>query len=160
MDHDLIESPAPEDIAHTWSPTVSASPSERPMALTDEEPPAAMNTRVRTTPSTRKRALAGMAALAIGAATLASGGTAVVLLASGALNRPAVTVVAADTPASVAKFVTPGASASGGTGGSSNGASALSSDRVVSAAAMVSPAGVTIVTSSSAGTTGSGQNQN
>jgi serine protease Do len=119
-----------------------------------------MNTRVRTTPSTRKRALAGMAALAIGAATLASGGTAVVLLASGALNRPAVTVVAADTPASVAKFVTPGASASGGTGGSSNGASALSSDRVVSAAAMVSPAVVTIVTSSSAGSSGSGQNQN
>ena len=164
MDHDLIESPAPEDIAHTWSSTVSASPSasafERPTALADEEPPAAMTTRVRTTPSTRKRALAGMAALAIGAATLASGGTAVVLLASGALNRPAVTVVAADTPASVAKFVTPGASASGGTGGSSNGASALSSDRVVSAAAMVSPAVVTIVTSSSAGTTGPGQNQN
>lgn len=160
MDHDLIESPAPEDIAHSWSPTVSASAFERPTALTDEEPPAAMNTRVRTTPSTRKRALAGMAALAIGAATLASGGTAVVLLASGALNRPAVTVVAADTPASVAKFVTPGAPASGGTGGSSNGASALSSDRVVSAAAMVSPAVVTIVTSSSAGTTGPGQNQN
>jgi hypothetical protein len=158
MDHDLIESPAPEDIAHTWSPTVSASASpsafERPMALTDEEPPAAMNTRVRTTPSTRKRALAGMAALAIGAATLASGGTAVVLLASGALNRPAVTVVAADTPASVAKFVTPGASASGGTGGSSNGASALSSDRVVSAAAMVSPAVVTIITSSATGSSG------
>jgi len=164
MDHDLIESPAPEDIAHTWSPTVSASPSasafERPTALTDEEPPAAMNTRVRTTPSTRKRALAGMAALAICAATLASGGTAVVLLASGALNRPAVTVVAADTPASVAKFVTPGAPASGGTGGSSNGASAPSNGSVVSAAARVSPAVVTIVTSSSAGTTGPGQNQN
>src|SRR5450759_3175350 len=113
MDHDLIGSPAPEDSTHTWSPAVSASPaasaSERPMALTDEEPPAAMTTRVRTTPSTRKRALAGMAALAIGAATLASGGTAVVLLASGALNRPAVTVVAADTPASVAQVATPGA---------------------------------------------------
>src|SRR5674476_824103 len=164
MDHDLIESPAPEDIAHTWSPTVSASPSasafESPTALTDEEPPAAMNTRVRTTPSTRKRALAGMAALAICAATLASGGTALALLASGALNRPAITVAAADTPASVAKFVTPGASASGGTGGSSNGASAPSNGSVVSAAARVSPAVVTIITSSATGSSGSGQNQN
>jgi len=97
-----------------------------------------------------------MAALAIAAATLASGGTAAALFASGALDRPAVTVVTADTPASVAKFVAPDASAPGGT---FNEASAPSSDRVVSAAAMVSPAVVTIVVSSTAGTTGPGPNQ-
>ena len=101
-----------------------------------------------------------MAAVAIAAATLASGGTAVALVASGALDRPAVTIVASDTPASVANFVTPGASAAGGAGGSSNAASAPSSNSVVSAAAMVSPAVVTIVTSSTAGTTGTGQDQN
>ena len=150
MDHDLIESPAPGDIAPSWSPTESASPPASPSPSTSE----------RQTSSTRKRAVAGMAAVAIAAATLASGGTAIALVASGALDRPAVTLVASDTPASVANFVTPGASATGGTGGPSNAASAPSSNSVVSAAAMVSPAVVTIVTSSTAGTTGTGQDQN
>ena len=168
MDHNPTESSTPgafsppEDTAPAWRPSVPDAPSasDRPAASMDAEPPVAMDSRAPAPRSTRRRAVAGMAALAIAAAALASGGTALVLLASGALNRPAITVAAADTPASVAKFVTPGAPASGGTGGSSNGASALSSDRVVSAAAMVSPAVVTIVTSSSAGTTGPGQNQN
>ena len=151
MDHDLIESPAPEDIAPNWSPTESAPPS--PSASATSAAPG------RQTASTRRRAVAGMAAVAIAAATLASGGTTLALVASGALNRPAVTFVASGTPASVANFVTPGASAAGDAGGSSNGASAPSNDSVVSAAARVSPAVVTIVTSSAAGATGTGQNQ-
>ena len=168
MDHNPTESSTPgafsppEDTAPAWRPSVPDAPSasDRPAASMDAEPPVAMDSRAPAPRSTRRRAVAGMAALAITAAALASGGTAVVLLASGALNRPAVTVVAADTPASVAKFVTPGASASGGTGGSSNGASALSSYSVVSVAARVSPAVVTIITSSATDSSGSGQNQN
>ena len=162
MDHDHTESPSPGDIAPTWSPATPSSPSVpgRPTSSTEAGPSTAEDTRERTTPPTRKRAVAGMAALVIAAATLASGGTAAALLASGALDRPAVTVAAGGTPASVATYVAPGAAAAGGTGGSSNGASAPSSNNVVSAAALVSPAVVTIVTSRPAGTAGTGQNQN
>ncbi len=108
----------------------------------------------------RKRAVAGMAALALVAATLASGGTTLALVASGALDRTAVTVVSAGTPASVANFVAPGSSAPGGAGGSSNGAAAPSDGSVVSAAAKVSPAVVTIITSSSAGSGAGGVGSN
>jgi serine protease Do len=101
-----------------------------------------------------------MAALAIVAAALASGGTTLALVASGALVRPAVTVVSANAPADVVSYVTPASSGTSATGGSSNSAAAQTSGSVVSAAAQVSPAVVTIITSSAAGSTGSGQTQN
>jgi serine protease Do len=110
--------------------------------------------------ATRRRAFAGMAALAIVAAALASGGTTLALVASGALVRPAVTVVSANAPADVVSYVTPASSGTSATGGSSNSAAAQTSGSVVSAAAQVSPAVVTIITSSAAGSTGSGQTQN
>jgi serine protease Do len=100
-----------------------------------------------------------MAALAIVAAALASGGTTLALVASGALVRPAVTVVSANAPADVVSYVTPASSGTSGTDGSSS-AAAQASGSVVSAAARVSPAVVTIITSSAAGSTGSGQTQN
>jgi serine protease Do len=109
--------------------------------------------------ATRKRAFAGMAALAIAAAALASGGTTLAFIATGALDRPAVSVVSTDTPARVADFVPSSTAPSAGTGGSPGAAAAPSSTSVVSAAARVSPAVVTIITSSSAGSTGSGQSQ-
>jgi serine protease Do len=101
-----------------------------------------------------------MAALAIVAAALASGGTTLALVASGALVRPAVTVVSANAPADVVSYVTPASSGTSGTDGSSSSAAVQASGSVVSAAARVSPAVVTIITSSAAGSTGSGQTQN
>ena len=101
-----------------------------------------------------------MAAVAIAAAALASGGTTLALVASGALVRPPVTVVSAGTPADVVSYLAPASSGTGGSDGSSNTAATQASGSVVSAAARVSPAVVTIITSSAAGSTGSGQLQN
>ncbi len=156
MDDTRFEFSTPEDTPPTWSPSTSESPSsaERSAASIAAERSAAMDTRAPAPRATRKRAVAGMAALALVAATLASGGTTLALIASGVLDRSAVTVVTAGTPASVANFVTPGSSAPDGAGGASTGSAALPNGSVVSAAARVSPAVVTIITSSSAGSGG------
>jgi serine protease Do len=156
MDHNMTEFSAPEDAQPTWVQSTPESQAlfERPTASMSGELQAAPGTQVSTPRATRKRAVAGMAALALVAATLASGGTTLALVASGALDRPAVTVVTAGTPASVANFVAPSSSAPGGAGSSSNGAAAASNGSVVSAAARVSPAVVTIITSTSAGSGG------
>jgi S1-C subfamily serine protease len=159
MDHNVAEFAAPEDFGPTWSPSPPDSPSVagRPTASRDDEPPTATETRAPGAQATRKRAVAGMAALALVAATLASGGTTLALVASGARDRSAVTVVAAGTSASVANFVTPASSAPGGAGGASSGAAAPANGSIVSAAAKVSPAVVTIITSSTAGSSGGTQ---
>ena len=68
--------------------------------------------------------------------------------------------MSANAPADVVSYVTPASSGTSATGGSSNSAAAQTSGSVVSAAAQVSPAVVTIITSSAAGSTGSGQIQN
>ncbi len=101
--------------------------------------------------------MAGMAAVAIAAAALASGGTTLALVASGTLVRPAVTVVSNDTPANPVSFVSPAASGPSGTSASASAAIAPTDSSVVAAAAKASPAVVTIITS---GTAGSGQLQN
>ena len=156
MDHDPFESPTQGHDAPSVDPATSTAPFGRPTPSIADEPPVTWDARPRSTGSRRGRAVAGMAALAIGAAALASGGTAFAFIASGALDKPAVTILADGTPTSVTKFVTSGSSAPGGSGGSSN-AAASSSDAVVLAAARVSPAVVTIITSSAAGAGGSGQ---
>ena len=177
MDTDFIDS-SPGAISSNASPTgleSPAGPASEPASPFGEPEPAPPAGQIPpSAKTTRKRAVAGMAALAIAAAALASGGTTLALLATGALNRPAIAVVATDTPARVANFVpataAPSNAASGtsnaapapssGTSGTSNAAPAPSSGRVVLAAAKVSPAVVTIITSSAGGSAGSGLNQN
>ena len=172
MDHDFDVSPAPGEDAPTSLSTPAPVPSPgpaRPLDYVAPEPwearePGTVVSRTAAAPPTRRRAVAGMAALVIAAAALASGGTTLALVASGALDKPAVTIVAANAPANATEFVPSSSPAAGsaatGTGGSTNGAAAPSGDIVVAAAAKVSPAVVTIITSSAAGTTGSGQLQN
>ena len=161
MDDNLTQFSPPEEGTPGWepaAPSVAAAP-DRPMEAAASEPRTANSGGAPAPRATRRRAIAGMAALAIVAAALASGGTTLALVASGALVRPAVTVVSANAPADVVSYVTPASSGTSGTDGSSS-AAAQASGSVVSAAARVSPAVVTIITSSAAGSTGSGQTQN
>ena len=161
MDDNLTQFSPPEESTAGWepaAPSVAAAP-DRPMEAAASEPRTANSGGAPAPRATRRRAIAGMAALAIVAAALASGGTTLALVASGALVRPAVTVVSANAPAAVVSYVTPASSGTSGTDGSSS-AAAQASGSVVSAAARVSPAVVTIITSSAAGSTGSGQTQN
>ena len=136
MDTDRFDSSVPGAVP-PWIPVPSGSPS--------------------TSTAERGTTVAGMAALAIAAAAFASGGTTLAFIASGALDRPVTPVVTTDTPATVANFVPSSSAPAGGTGGSSTTAAAPANGSVVSAAARVSPAVVTIITSSSAGSAGSGQ---
>ena len=162
MDDNLTQFSQPEEGTPTWEPAApsAAAAPDRPMEAAASEPRIANGGGAPTPRATRRRAVAGMAALAIVAAALASGGTTLALVASGALVRPAVTVVSANAPADVVSYLTPASSGTSGTDGSSNSAAAQTSGSVVSAAARVSPAVVTIITSSAAGSTGSGQVQN
>jgi serine protease Do len=162
MDDNLTQFSQPEKGTPTWEPAApsAAAAPDRPMEAAASEPRIANGGGAPTPRATRRRAVAGMAALAIVAAALASGGTTLALVASGALVRPAVTVVSANAPADVVSYVTPASSGASGADGSSNSAAAQTSGSVVSAAARVSPAVVTIITSSAAGSTGSGQTQN
>ena len=162
MDDNLTQFSPPEESTAGWEPAAPsvAAASDRPMDAAASEPRITNGGGTPAPRATRRRAFAGMAALAIVAAALASGGTTLALVASGALVRPAVTVVSANAPADVVSYVTPASSGTSATGGSSNSAAAQTSGSVVSAAAQVSPAVVTIVTSSAAGSTGSGQTQN
>jgi serine protease Do len=103
--------------------------------------------------------MAGMALAMVGAAALASGGTVAALAAAGVLDHQSITVVAGEAEARVANVVTPGA---GSSGSSPMTAFTGTNDTVVAAAARVSPAVVTIVSSSATGATGSssqGQSQ-
>ena len=162
MDDNLTQFSQPEEGTPTWEPAApsAAAAPDRPMEAAASEPRIANGGGAPAPRATRRRAVAGMAALAIVAAALASGGTTLALVASGALVRPAVTVVSANAPADVVSYVTPASSGASGADGSSNSAAAQTSGSVVSAAARVSPAVVTIITSSAAGSTGSGQTQN
>jgi serine protease Do len=162
MDDNLTQFSQPEKGTPTWEPAApsAAAAPDRPMEAAASEPRIANGGGAPTPRATRRRAVAGMAALAIVAAALASGGTTLALVASGALVRPAVTVVSANAPADVVSYVTPASSGASGADGASNSAAAQTSGSVVSAAARVSPAVVTIITSSAAGSTGSGQVQN
>jgi len=162
MDDNLTQFSPPEESTAGWEPAAPsvAAASDRPMDAAASEPRITNGGGTPAPRATRRRAFAGMAALAIVAAALASGGTTLALVASGALVRPAVTVVSANAPADVVSYVTPASSGTSATGGSSNSAAAQTSGSVVSAAAQVSPAVVTIITSSAAGSTGSGQTQN
>ena len=162
MDDNLTQFSPPEESTPGWEPAAPsvAAASDRPMDAAASEPRITNGGGTPAPRATRRRAFAGMAALAIVAAALASGGTTLALVASGALVRPAVTVVSANAPADVVSYVTPASSGTSATGGSSNSAAAQTSGSVVSAAAQVSPAVVTIITSSAAGSTGSGQTQN
>ena len=162
MDDNLTQFSPPEESTAGWEPAAPsvAAASDRPMDAAAGEPRITNGGGTPAPRATRRRAFAGMAALAIVAAALASGGTTLALVASGALVRPAVTVVSANAPADVVSYVTPASSGTSATGGSSNSAAAQTSGSVVSAAAQVSPAVVTIITSSAAGSTGSGQTQN
>ena len=154
---------APGAVPPAWTPagheSVTAPALEGEATFAEPEPPSPAATMPSAARATRKRAVAGMAALAIAAAALASGGTTLAFIATGALGRPVVSVVTTDTPARVANFVPSSSAPSDGTGGSSGVAAAPSTSSVVSAAARVGPAVVTIITSSSAGSSGSGQNQ-
>ena len=162
MDDQITPFSPPEEGTPTWEPAApsAAAASDHPMEAAASEPRTANSGGAPAPRATRRRAIAGMAALAIVAAALASGGTTLALVASGALVRPAVTVVSANAPADVVSYVTPASSGTSGTDGSSSSAAAQASGSVVSAAARVSPAVVTIITSSAAGSTGSGQTQN
>ena len=102
-------------------------------------------------PAPRRRGIGTMAIAIIGVAALASGGTVAALTSAGAFNNQTVTVVA-DPQARNASVVTPVAGASNG---SPVTAFAGTNEAVVAAAGRVSPAVVTIVSSSSTGSAGS-----
>ncbi len=163
MDTDRFDSSVPGAVP-PWIPVLPGSPSvstdDRATTFAEPESPAPIGPTPRPGRATRRRAVAGMAALAIAAAALASGGTTLAFIASGALDRPAVPVVTTDTPATVANFVPSSTTPAAGGGSSSNTAAAPTNGSVVAAAARVSPAVVTIITSSSAGSAGSGSGVN
>ena len=132
--------------APVWEPTPApVSEPTTPWAPTPAPVP--------TTSSPRRRGIAGMAVALVGVAALASGGTVGALAAAGALDHPAVTVVAGSTQAQNASAVAPN---SGSAGRSPVAAFSGVNDAVVNAASRVSPAVVTIVSSTSASASGSG----
>ena len=94
----------------------------------------------------RVRGAAGLFALVLLAATLGSGGTYLALSASGALNRVALTSVTAAAIGQSTSLQAPGTS----TPDVPNAAGSDSSSAVIAAAARVSPAVVTIISSSNA----------
>ncbi len=161
MDTNPIDPSAAGAVPPAWTPTGDEPPTAPTLhgrsTFAEPEPLNPLGPFPPAPRTTRKRTVAGMAALAIAAAALASGGTTLAFIATGTLDRPAVAVVTTDTPARDANFVPSSSAPSGGTGGSSGAAAAPANGSVVSAAARVSPAVVTIITSSSAGSAGSGQ---
>ena len=123
-----------------------------PIAAREEALPPARPAGLAAAPP-RRRAIAGMAALALSAAALASGGTVAALGAAGVLDHQSAAAVAAAPLARVASAAAPAAP---GPATSPAIGAAVSSDAVVAAAARVSPAVVTIVSSSSASGTSTG----
>ncbi len=151
--------PYGQEDAPAWqpasSPDLAPTPSAPAVASVAAAPALAV-TPLAAVPAPRRRGMAGIALAMVGAAALASGGTVAALGAAGALDHQAITVVAGEGQARVASVVTPGTGASG-----SSPVTAFSgiNDTVVAAAARVSPAVVTIVSSTSASTGSSGSQQ-
>ena len=142
-----------QDDAAAWGPTPTPAPMDPAPAPTIVTPAPTNSTPTSTASAPRRRGIAGMAVALIGVAALASGGTVGALTAAGALDHPAVTVVQADTQARNASVTTPEAGVAGDSPVTAfNGVN----DTVVNAASRVSPAVVTIVSSTSAPTGNAG----
>jgi S1-C subfamily serine protease len=128
--------------APTYQPAYDPDPTVEP------PPPAVAPARI---PPRRRTALGGLAAItavALLAGTFASGGTYLALQASGALDRQ--TVVANTLPAG--QSTSTGSTPSTGPG--STGSAVSGSSNIVAAAARVSPAVVTIISSQQASSNG------
>jgi S1-C subfamily serine protease len=151
MDH--LDKPSFEPSAAdiTGPPARSIPIAPREEALPPAGPAAPGSTALR------RRSFVGMAALALSAAALASGGTVAALGAAGVLDHQPAAVAAAAPLGSIASATVPAAQATATAPAISTG---VSSDAVVAAAARVSPAVVTIVSSSSANRTSGGNGGN
>jgi serine protease Do len=144
------ETPAPAPEPTAAIPTGAASTVPAP----DQVAPARALTPAPST-SPRHRGLVTVAAIAVSAAVIGAGGTVGTLAAAGVFDQRSVAMVA-ETPAQTASLVTPGAgSAQQSPTAAFNGVN----DTVVTAAGRVSPAVVTIISSTATGTTGAGQLQ-
>jgi S1-C subfamily serine protease len=143
---------APEPAAAT-EPAAPATPEPAAWAPAPAAAPAPTSSG---TP--RRASLATVAAVAITAAVIGVGGTVAALTASGALDSTSDAAIA-EAPAQPAGLVTPGAGGSGSAQQSPTAAFNGVNDAVVNAASRVSPAVVTIISSTAVGTTGSGQLQ-
>ncbi len=149
-----------------WEPEAPAPAAEpAPMTATGSLPvapaaeaaptPAPVPSPTPAAPA-RRRGLGTIAVVAVTAAVIGAGGTVGLLAASGALDQRSVAIVT-EAPAKPASLVTPGAgSAQQSPTAAFNGVN----DTVVDAASRVSPAVVTIVSSTATGASGSGQLQN
>jgi S1-C subfamily serine protease len=124
------------------------SPQTNQPSTTQTAPPVDSTT---SRPRLRRRLLAGSAAIALSGAIVGSGGTMAALAVSAAHQPVAATPTPASPVARLASVESPaiGSSATGSATGPITAAVDTSRDVVVSAAARVSPAVVTIVTSSS-----------
>jgi serine protease Do len=142
------EAPAPEPAPAITVEPIAAAPSPAPV----QEAPAPSPSR----PSGSHRlGLVTVAAVAVSAAVIGAGGTVGALAAVGTFDQRTVAVVT-DAPAQPASLVTPG---TGSAGRSPTAAFTGVNDVVVTAAGRVSPAVVTIISSTPTGTSGSGQFQ-
>jgi S1-C subfamily serine protease len=140
--------PAPEPAPAIPSETAATTPAPDQVAPAQALTPAAST-------SPRHRGLVAVAAIAVSAAVIGAGGTVGALAAAGVFDQRTVAVVA-ETPAQAASLVTPTA---GSAQQSPTAAFTGVNDMVVTAAGRVSPAVVTIISSTATGTTGSGQLQ-
>ena len=144
------EAPAPAPEPAPAIPTETAATTPAP----DQVAPARALTPAAST-SPRHRGLVAVAAIAVSAAVIGAGGTVGALAAAGIFDQRTVAVIA-ETPAQAASLVTPTA---GSAQQSPTAAFTGVNDTVVAAAGRVSPAVVTIISSTATGKTGSGQLQ-
>jgi S1-C subfamily serine protease len=140
--------PALETAPATASAPIAPAPPSTPDGVTPVPSPSQPS-------GFRRRGLVTVAAVAVSAAVIGAGGTVGALAAVGALDQRTVAVVT-DAPAQPASLVTPG---TGSAGRSPTAAFTGINDVVVAAASRVSPAVVTIISSTPAGASGSGQLQ-
>ncbi len=162
MDSDLPSlgptATAPADATPSTVPTTSPAPTfYAPVSGPQPEPASSPLAGRQPAPkrTTGRRAFVGALGLALAVAALSSGGTLAALGAAGVFDHGAATV---STPSVQAQLASTGNSAPSSSSGSA--ALAVPNDAVVTAAADVSPAVVTIVSSSAAGSAngnGSGQ---
>ena len=149
----------PEQKTVVWEPE---APTPEPAPAIPLEPiaaaPSPAHDGVTAAPSPgqpsgpRRRGLVTVAAVAVSAAVIGAGGTVGALAAVGTFDQRTVAVVT-DAPAQPASLVTPG---TGSAGRSPTAAFTGVNDVVVAAASRVSPAVVTIISSTQTGTSGSG----
>jgi S1-C subfamily serine protease len=142
------EAPTPAPAPAIPTETAAAMPAPEQVAPAPTLSPAAST-------SPRRHGLVTVAAIAVSAAVIGAGGTVGALAAAGVFDQRTVAIVA-ETPARAASLVTPG---TGSAQQSPTAAFSGVNDTVVTAAGRVSPSVVTIISSTSAGTTGSGQLQ-